>query len=70
MTADKGTDAGLFNSRVFPFRHSRESGNPGAVEGCYSGISLPHPSWIPALAGMTEGEHRTIEESWVPTGAG
>jgi len=34
-------------------RHSRESGNPGAVEGCYSGISLPHPSWIPAFAGMT-----------------
>ena len=36
-----------------PSRHSRESGNPGAVEGCYSGVSPLHPAWIPAFAGMT-----------------
>ena len=36
-----------------PLRHSRESGNPGVVEGCYSGVSPPHPAWIPAFAGMT-----------------
>ena len=35
-------------------RHSRESGNPGVVEGCYSGVSPLHPAWIPAFAGMTE----------------
>ena len=38
-----------------PLRHSRESGNPGVVEGCYSGVSPLHPAWIPAFAGMTEG---------------
>ncbi len=36
-------------------RHSRESGNPGVVEGSYSGVSPLHPAWIPAFAGMTEG---------------
>ena len=34
-------------------RHSRESGNPGVVEGCYSGVFPLHPAWIPAFAGMT-----------------
>ena len=29
-------------------RHSRESGNPGVVEGCYSGVSpAPHPPGFP-----------------------
>ena len=37
-----------------PIRHSRESGNPGVVEGCYSGVSPLHPAWIPAFAGMTD----------------
>ena len=36
-----------------PLRHSRESGKPGAAEGRYSGVSPPHPAWIPAFAGMT-----------------
>ena len=30
-----------------PLRHSRESGNPGAVEGCYSGVPPLHPSGFP-----------------------
>ena len=30
-------------------RHSRESGNPGVVEGFYSGVSPRHPAWIPAF---------------------
>ncbi len=37
-----------------PFRHSRESGNPGAGEGHTGPDSPPHPTWIPASAGMTE----------------
>ena len=37
-------------------RHSRESGNPGGVEwGNGARGPLPDP-WIPAFAGMTEGD--------------
>ena len=36
-----------------PIRHSRESGNPGVLEGSLRGVSPLHPSWIPAFAGMT-----------------
>ena len=36
-----------------PIRHSRESGNPGVLEGSLRGVSPPHPAWIPAFAGMT-----------------
>ena len=36
-----------------PFRHSRESGNPGVLEGPLRGVSPLHPAWIPAFAGMT-----------------
>ena len=43
-----------------PIRHSRESGNPGVVEGRYSGVSHPYPSWIPAFAGMTVSGFLTI----------
>ena len=39
-----------------PNRHSRESGNPGGVErGSVAVAPLRHP-WIPAFAGMTEGD--------------
>ena len=34
-------------------RHSRESGNPGVLEGPLRGVSPLHPAWIPAFAGMT-----------------
>ena len=53
----RNTSRALFTSASFPrpLRHSRESGNPGAVEGSYSGVSPPHPTWIPAFAGMTCG---------------
>ena len=37
-----------------PFRHSRESGNPGAAEGRYNGVPRLHPAWIPAFAGTTD----------------
>ena len=36
-----------------PLRHSRESGNPGVLEGSLRGVSPLHPAWIPAFAGMT-----------------
>ena len=36
-----------------PIRHSRESGNPGVLEGSLRGVSPLHPAWIPAFAGMT-----------------
>ena len=41
------------NGAEAPYRHSRESGNPGVLEGRYSGVSPLHPSWIPAFAVMT-----------------
>ena len=37
-----------FGARKATPPHSRESGNPGGVEGCNSGVSPPHPAWIPA----------------------
>ena len=39
-----------------PLRHSRESGNPGVLEGSLRGVSPLHPAWIPAFAGMTVPE--------------
>ena len=36
-----------------PIRHSRESGNPGVLEGSPRAVSPLHPAWIPAFAGMT-----------------
>ena len=36
-----------------PLRHSRESGNPGVLEGSLRSVSPLHPAWIPAFAGMT-----------------
>ena len=37
-----------------PLRHSRESGNPGVVEGCYNGVSPLHPAWIPAFQAVSK----------------
>ena len=36
-----------------PLRHSRESGNPGVLEGSPRAVSPLHSAWIPAFAGMT-----------------
>ena len=48
-------------------RHSRESGNPGAAEGRYSGVSPLHPAWIPAVAGVSvlEVKGLSLSGSWV-----
>ena len=37
-------------------RHSRESGNPGGVERRDAAVAPLHRPWIPAFAGMTEGD--------------
>ena len=50
------------NGADAPYRHSRESlpstpiggGNPGVLEGRYSGVSPLHPSWIPAFQGVSK----------------
>ena len=47
-----------------PIRHSRESGNPGAVEGCYSAVSPLHPAWIPAFAGVSKLPPLPLGEGW------
>ena len=44
-----------------PLSHSRESGNPGVVEECYSGVSPLYPSWIPAFAGAVVQNISTVE---------
>ena len=46
-----------------PLRHSRESGNPGVVEGALRHVSPLPPSWVPAFAGMTEGGGNDGEEA-------
>ena len=43
-----------------PIRHSRESGNPGVLEGSLRGVSPLHPAWIPAFAGMTISGDRCL----------
>ena len=35
-------------------RHSRESGNPGVVDGFYSNVSPRHPAWIPAFQAVSK----------------
>ncbi len=49
------TNTAIPDTTTHPDRHSRESGNPGVGEGSLLPGSPPHPTWIPASAGMTVG---------------
>ena len=56
-------DPGLFKSHAGPFRHSRESGNPGVVVG-----GQPPPPRLDSRFRGNDGEMKmTFEYAWYQT---
>ena len=47
-----------------PIRHSRESGNPGVLEGTPRAVSPLHPAWIPAFQAVSKLPPLPLGEGW------
>ena len=47
-----------------PIRHSRESGNPGVLEGSPRAVSPLHPAWIPAYQAVSKLPPLPLGEGW------
>ena len=56
IPAKQAVSKGRPSEAQTPLRHSRESGNPGGVERGNAAVAPLHHPWIPAFAGMTEGD--------------